>query len=67
MNWENIETAPKDGTQILGFDPSLLGVVIACWNKTGWYVDQATQDGIGFENMTLTYWMPLPEAPKDGK
>jgi len=63
--WQPIETAPKDGSKILGFDPSLLGIVIAQWDGAlGWYVDKCSQDGLGFECMPLTHWMPLPNPPK---
>ena len=65
MTWQPIETAPKDGKPILGYDPSLLGIVIAEWHGVnGWYVNQGTQDGLGFECMPLTHWMPLPNPPK---
>jgi hypothetical protein len=63
MEWQPIETAPKNKCKILGFDPSLLGIVIAEWDD-GWYVDKCSQDGLGFENTPLTHWMPLPNPPK---
>ena len=63
MTWQPIATAAKDGRKILGFDPSLLGIVIAEWDGSGWYVDKASQDGLGFENTPLTHWAPLPDPP----
>ena len=63
LTWQPIETAPKDGRKILGFDPSLLGIVIAEWDRAGWYVDRGSQDGLGFENTPLTHWAPLPDPP----
>jgi Protein of unknown function (DUF551) len=62
MNWQLIETAPKDGYFILGY-PFFDRVAIAKWYCDGWYVDAGSQDGMGYENTPLTHWMPLPETP----
>ena len=65
MNWQPIETAPKDGRKILGFNSSLLAIVIAEWDGAlGWYVDKYSLDGLSFEDTLLTHWMPLPNPPK---
>ena len=65
--WQPIETAPKDGTEIL-----------ACWDaptpeyKTRgvvrWEIYNAVGDGYwatapGDWNKRCTHWMPLPTAP----
>jgi hypothetical protein len=59
--WQPIETAPKDGTSILGgkhgFDP-----FICHWRdaKGGqWFSDVAH----GYWHEGVTHWMPLPEQP----
>lgn len=59
--WQPIETAPKDGTTIIGgkpfFDP-----FICHWRdaKGGqWFSDVAH----GFWHEDVTHWMPLPEPP----
>ncbi len=62
--WQPIETAPKDGKRLIGFDPSLFGVCLAQWQFGGWHVSEDSQDGNGFDDMPLTHWMPLPEPPK---
>jgi hypothetical protein len=64
MNWLPIETAPKDGRDILiGGDWSYVtGVLMASWGEydgqvAGW-VDMM---GDGY---APTHWMPLPGAPE---
>ncbi len=62
--WQLIETAPRDGTEILIFGPGQMSV--ARWANThlrgGWAV--YTDHGwYGFESYA-THWMPLPEPPK---
>ena len=66
--WQPIETAPKDGTDILISNPKKwLYLRIAYWRKTqkaknwkrGWFVE----DGYDYNN--ASHWMPLPELPAD--
>jgi Protein of unknown function (DUF551) len=61
--WQPIETAPKDGRQILAFEVDL-GICIAEWAYCDWYLDRDSQGGAGYNDVTLTHWMPLPEAPQ---
>jgi hypothetical protein len=69
MNWQDISTAPKDGTAILGyisrsrFDVPRRDVALVFW-PTNW--QNPTWVNIvdaGFEE--VTHWMPLPEPPKE--
>jgi hypothetical protein len=58
--WQPIETAPKDGTKIIGYDDG--------YAVTMYYVNNHPNVG-WFEPMHMhsycpTRWMPLPEAPK---
>ena len=61
MNWQPIETAPKDATILIG---DVGGVHAGYWWETttgfsGWALcDQAPQ-----EQFNPTHWMPLPEPP----
>lgn len=59
--WQPIETAPRDGTCFLGFDPFLNCVFIGHMFKF--------HDGFKFVANALvrdaTHWRPLPQPPKD--
>lgn len=56
--WQPIETAPKDGITVLGYEHGWIGT-IRYWNgrKSGW-VDEIDQ------YCSPTHWMPVPEGPK---
>lgn len=60
MDWQPIETAPKDGTVIL--IGAHLGIDIGLWADwlNGW-IDEA-QSGYHDPNWP-THWMPLPNPP----
>lgn len=63
--WQPIETAPVDGTKILGYDPNheYNKIYVLAFNKTFWIE-------AGGEEWALwnpAYWMPLPESPKEAK
>lgn len=63
MNWQPIETAPKDGTWIL-----LSGCSFGHNMRVGrWYFWSDTQgcDWSDYNNRGFkpTHWMPLPEPP----
>ena len=64
--WEPIETAPKDGTIIFGWEPRATK-----W-KIKFMVFVKTTDGGYWTNALVsgailpTHWMPLPEPPKEG-
>ena len=72
MEWQPIETAPKDGLEILIYYPEWNnenGVVFAAEYDSGrigmediegtWYAFHYGHTGDG-----ATHWMPLPEPPK---
>ena len=70
MEWQPIETAPKDGTMILAAhcDPARQNMTVAYWdfgsikfNIIGhWRTSTHEILTIG----KVTHWMPLPEPPK---
>ena len=65
-NWQDISTAPKDGTLILIWDG--MEIHTAYWgprassNKQNlWVSNGCIDDWMAF---APTHWMPLPERPK---
>lgn len=79
-NWQPIETAPKDGTPILIYEPFSEyideGIYIVEWRTERyvvrsssykcWVVQHTYQDEQGGE-VTIdnpTHWIPLPEPPE---
>ena len=61
MSWQPIETAPKDGTLIIG---ALIR------DGKVWRVHEMKHNGLAFYTVAggalpqMTHWMPLPEPPK---
>ncbi len=63
--WRPIATAPKNGTEILGFVPST-GRLVLQWNAVAFSATMKsewldTTEGMPWEP---THWLPLPEGPK---
>ncbi len=55
-DWQPIETAPKDGTEILTWDGNEHQIL--WWlDAVGWVGDD------DFLDKLPTYWQPLPEPP----
>ena len=73
MSWQNIETAPKDGTDILLFYPTTnRKVCIGCYRvhesiTNGAVVYRSEGWAVGWfgfgDQPNPTHWMPLPEPP----
>lgn len=66
-DWKPIETAPKDHTEILVFEPGY-GVLTAKQVGGSWYPsaqDQMAYDGSEslMSQVSPTHWMPLPAPP----
>ena len=60
MEWQDIKTAPKDGTQILAYD----GVCIENikFRKGKWVTSWSHDEKYSDDGMP-THWMPLPLNP----
>lgn len=77
MQWQTIDTVPKDGTPFLGFDPNhwecKIYVLIFCDEvRYGGELSLCSTkecyqeaSGEGYFTWNPTHWMPLPEPPKD--
>lgn len=60
--WQPIETAPKDGRQILIATRSYIyGVTMAAWMED--VPEPAFMDDSGDSYFDATHWMPLPAPP----
>lgn len=63
MDWQPIETAPKDGSRILAYEPSADSKIHEIWWEDdcggpfqGWTDDWDTEP-------EPTHWVPLPAGP----
>jgi len=75
MEWQPIETAPKDGTRILIYFPASCvrcrgirveeSVFIGHWHQPGNPQQIGFWTGWGSSRRTATHWMPLPKSPTD--
>jgi hypothetical protein len=70
MNWQPIETAPRDGTHILVLMEDAM--IEAWWDTTygtgEWDCVSVSRHGCGCcssENDEPTHWMPLPARPSN--
>ena len=68
MNWQPIETAPKDGRLILTYAKDFTAeysVSYWCEFDGKWETD-FKQKGY-YQHVDAKYWMPLPEPPTEGE
>lgn len=63
MDWQPIETAPKDGTHILMFRPRAKQPIAVGLFVPGWHHPMAIPGRYGWDD--VTHWMPLPPPPKE--
>lgn len=71
MEWQPIETAPKDGIEILVYVPPSAyrnGYVRSVqWRERDidyWHVEDNKNGPFPLRGGIPTHWMPLPEPPK---
>ena len=66
--WQPMETAPRDGTAILGCVKE--GITSIKWMEwdfdgcDGWYLSIPGAYASNDEANNPTHWMPLPDSPK---
>ena len=69
--WQPIETAPKDGTGVLGYFPELKGYVAPQefipmhWSGWGGGIWCNSTSGHNLLSAKPTHWMPLPTPPEE--
>lgn len=65
--WRPIETAPRDGTEVLGYgtlhvngvdDGETPGIHVTFWRECCWY-------SIALGGWEPSHWMPLPPPPEE--
>lgn len=63
--WQPIETAPRDGTEILCCE--CVEIFIGFWsgNNVDGYWDSYEEGAHYIDSYSPTHWMPLPEPPKE--
>ena len=75
LKWQPIETAPKDGTEIIVMYVNIATQIVhaACWiedeydpSETGWWSNDWNEIGsvIMKGAYAPTHWMPLPKRPE---
>lgn len=67
MKWQPIETAPKDGSEVLIYG-DLGGRVKVCWWNGAhwqWEYDNDVTYGQAIQSEYATHWMPLPAPPAE--
>lgn len=71
--WQPIETAPKDGTTIIGWAETMLEPVTIRWKSETWQsvwelarvLETESDFGTSYKDPDWpTHWQPLPEPPK---
>jgi hypothetical protein len=66
IEWQPMETAPKDGTEILVWMDGKQ-IIVARWAEAlafGWADWIETVEGYRLRKNLLTHWMPLPASPR---
>lgn len=75
--WQPIETAPKDGTEVIGYVAESRHVRQPCVKPIFWSAGHAPEgcdpgsspqwcaSGVVHYSVEPTHWMPLPEAPNE--
>ena len=66
MNWQTIETAPKDGTPILGWDGTQITSIFwddPSYGLNGLWRVSCPGEWADDDSFFPSHWMPLPEPP----
>jgi hypothetical protein len=68
--WRPIETAPKDGTWVLGFSDDEINTKWSHCEVVRWRTAGRSGNGHGWYDsrifpVSITYWLPLPAPPSE--
>lgn len=62
--WRLIDSAPKDGTDILACDARVLNwILVVSYDAEDFPIVWLTADGPSYHKDMFTHWMHLPEPP----
>lgn len=70
MTWQPIETAPRDGTEIVMLDAAVKTATVGYWMSDVDWINAGKLLGAAlvapswFPLATPTHWMPLPAPPE---
>lgn len=66
--WQTMDSAPKDGSEFVGYDAATGTQHVTHWDQYGWY-DPDSHYYSETEPFQPTHWTPLPTPPsqEDGK
>lgn len=71
IEWQPIETAPKDGTKIIILE-NTGRVQVARWcvpassyHQADWYVSLTGSSTDDWPTLTVTHWLPIPNLPHE--
>ena len=62
MTWQPIDTAPKDGTDVLVYEPISGEMFVAFYHEVDWFFVFHPTIKMAVRNPTL--WQPLPAPPQ---
>ena len=62
--WQPIETAPKDGTEIILWESRKGHRWLAFWHVDCWVTSGSAEAG-NYNFPVFTHWQPLPSPPKE--
>jgi hypothetical protein len=64
--WQPIETAPKDGTAVLVYNPKIYRTsqFVARWDDHDQYWQSVACVDDYYGSSEVTHWMPLPAPPQ---
>jgi hypothetical protein len=64
--WQPIESAPKDGCEILAYQPESGEQFVVYWNGDGWQYAVVQIAGVQHEiRCDPSHWHPIPAPPSD--